>query len=52
MVHRVHGNTSYPGPTAQPAFSASFAKKNLFMFQVSYLANCCSAIDQKHTNLT
>ena len=52
MVYGIHGNTPYFWPTAQPAFSACLAKINLFMFQISYLTNCCPAIDQKHTNLT
>jgi hypothetical protein len=52
MVHRIHGNTSYLWPAASPAFSACLAERNIFVFQVSYLTNCCFAVKQKHANFT
>src|SRR6056297_1751495 len=39
MVYGVHGNRPVPGFSAQPSFLTGFSHHNVFMVEISYLAD-------------
>ena len=45
MIARVHCYAAVSGTHAQPTRTASFADRNVFMFQVANLADGCTAVN-------
>src|SRR2546422_7760508 len=50
MVHRVHGHTANRRPAAVPARPARFAVGNVFVIQITHLADGGHAVDRKLAN--